>query len=433
MDTRRVVRRERTSVSLIGVIGMSEGARARVARLMLTVMLVSMAAAVALLAGCGQRAGDRAGEDAANGAAAGEPVKIGAVLSLSGSLSGLGIPARQAIEVEVERINGEGGVNGRLVEVVFEDDASDEAKAVAATTRLIEQEDVLAVIGGSGTAQSMAMRTEIERAEVPQIALAGGSVVTDQLSPWVFQTPWPNRVVVPFTLRALQEAGVTRLALISESGGYGVDGQSVTEANVKRFGIEIVATEQFNRGDTVMTSQLTKIRAADPDAVLMWSAGAEAATIMKNNAALGAADPLPFYGAPGNARREFLEGSGEAAEGFMFAAGHILAPETYGEDTEAYNVATAFIERFTARWGVEPDIFAGHAYDALHITVEAARRVSGDLTPEALRDEIEATSGLVAIGGTFTFSATDHNGMSEDALTMYTIIDGEWIPAEKGR
>ncbi|MBS3957011.1 MAG: ABC transporter substrate-binding protein, partial [Clostridiales bacterium] len=135
-------------MSLIGVIGMSEGARARVARLMLTVMLVSMAAAVALLAGCGQRAGDRAGEDAANGAAAGEPVKIGAVLSLSGSLSGLGIPARQAIEVEVERINGEGGVNGRLVEVVFEDDASDEAKAVAATTRLIEQEDVLAVIGG---------------------------------------------------------------------------------------------------------------------------------------------------------------------------------------------------------------------------------------------------------------------------------------------
>lgn len=406
---------------------MSESIRRRGA-LFVTLCLLATAFPVAL-AGCTTADTPVAEAESPTG----EPLKIGAVLSLTGSLAGLGEPARRAIEVEVARINDEGGVNGRPVEVVFEDDASDEARSVGAVTRLIEQEGVFAIIGGSGTAQSMAMRQEIERGEVPQVALAGGSVVTAQLSPWVFQTPWPNRVVVPFILQNLKDEGITKLALIAESGGYGKDGQEVTEANVGDFGIEIVAAEQFNRGDTDMTSQLTKIRTARPDAVLMWSAGAEAATIMKNHAALGAAETLAFYGAPGNARREFVEGAGEAAEGFKFAAGHILVPETYGVDTEAYRVAIGFIERYRARWGEDPDIFAGHAYDALHLVVEAAHRLPGEVTPSALRDEIESTSGFVGIGGTFTFSPTDHNGLTERDLTMYTIIDGEWVPAEEVR
>ena len=394
----------------------------RATRMLVAVCLV-VAAAPLTLTGCG-------GSESGDGAADGETLKIGAVLSLSGSLAGLGEPARQAIEVEVERINAEGGVNGRAVEILFEDDASDEARSVAATSRLIEQDGVLAIIGGSGTGQSMAMRQEIVRDEVPQVALAGGSVVTDDFSPWVFQTPWPNRVVVPFILRNLQEEGITRLALIAESGGYGKDGQDVTEANVAEFGIEIVAAEQFNRGDTDMTPQLTKIRAESPDAVLMWAAGAEAATIVKNNAAIGGAEPLRLFGAPGNARREFVEGAGEAAEGFTFAAGHILVPETYGVGTEAYEVATGFIDRYEARWNEPPDIFAGHAYDAIHIIVEAMRRLPAEFGPADVRDEIEATSGLVAVGGTFTFSPTDHNGMSESDLTMYVIENGEWAPAE---
>jgi branched-chain amino acid transport system substrate-binding protein len=358
---------------------------------------------------------------------------IGAVLSLSGPQAGLGEPERRAIELELARVNEAGGVHGRSVEVVFEDDATDEAKAVAAASRLIDQEGVIALIAASGTGQSMAVRQEVERARIPQLSMAGGSVITDDFSPWVFQTPWPNRIVVPFTLTQMKAAGIDRVGLLSDSGAYGKDGRDVILANVDDYDIEIVADEQFNRGDTDMTSQITKIRAENPDALLMWAAGAEAATILKNNASLGGDSPLPAWGGPGNARVELLDGAGPAAEGFTFSAGHVLIPSSYGEGTEPFDVATSFIDRYNAEYDIAPDIFAGHAYDAFHIIIEAMKRLPEGFTPEELRDEIERTEGFIGIGGTFTFSETDHNGLSESDLTLYRVEGGEWTLAEEAR
>ena len=168
-------------------------------------------------------------------------------------------------------------------------------------------------------------------------------------------------------------------------------------------GVTIVSNQTFNPGDTDMTAQLTKIKNSDAEAIVMWTAGAEAATIAKNVMDLGI--DLPFFGSHGIARREFIEGAGDAAEGVRFAAGKVLIPEAYGEGTEAFTVATDFIDRYTQAYGDAPSTFAGHAYDALYLIVEAAKRIDGDITPAALRDEIEATSGFVGIGGTFTFSA----------------------------
>ncbi|MBW6468096.1 MAG: ABC transporter substrate-binding protein [Anaerosomatales bacterium] len=394
-------------------------------RVMLGVLLTGALFAMSL-GGC-------AGEPDEGGEAAGDTYRIGAVLSLSGPQAGLGEPERRAIEMEVERINEEGGVHGRPVEVLFEDDATDEAKAVTAASRLIEQEGVIALIAASGTGQTMAVRQEVERAGIPQMSLAGGSVVTAQFSEWVFQTPWPNRIVVPFTLGYLRDSGVTRLGLLIDSGAYGKDGYDVIMAEVDRFGIEIVADEQFNRGDTDMTPQITKIRAAGPDALLMWAAGAEAATVLKNNAALGGDSPLSVYGGPGNGRIELIQGAGDAAEGFTFSAGKILVPEAYGVGSDEYEVTTSFIDRFTERFGVGPDIFAGHAYDGIYLIVDAMKRLPEGFTPEDLRDEIERTDGFIGAGGTFTFGPTDHNGLSEDDLTMYRIENGEWVLVGQAR
>jgi len=101
-------------------------------------------------------------------------------------------------------------------------------------------------------------------------------------------------------------------------------------------------------------------------------------------------------------------------------------PEAYGEGTEGYQVATDFIGRYTEAFGDAPSTFAGHAFDALYLITEAAKRVEGELTPAALRDEIEKTAGFVGIGGTFGFSPTDHNGLTEQDLSLYEIKNGEW-------
>lgn len=388
-------------------------------------LVVTLVAAMAIVSLSACAADDDSGDD---GAASAEPYRIGAVLSLSGTYAGLGEPEKNTIEMEVERINEAGGVNGRSIVVLIEDDATDAETAVAVTTRLIEQDGVIALIGATGTGGTMAMRQEVDRAGIPQVSIAGGTVITADFDPLVFQTPWSNSLVVPFTFRYLEEQGISKIAVIADSGGFGADGVAVIKDQITGTSLELVAEESFNPGDTDMTAQLTKIKGSGAEAVLLWNAGREAATVAKNMATLDLG--VPLIGSHGNARVEFIEGAADAAEDFVFAAGKVLIPEAYGTDSEEYEVATDFIERYTERFGKAPDTFAGHAYDALYIIVEAMKRLDEGFTAEELRDEIEKTSGFVGIGGVFTFSPTDHNGLSDDDLVMYRVSDGGWVLEE---
>jgi branched-chain amino acid transport system substrate-binding protein len=396
--------------------------RGRMLRLSMGMLVAALAAALAImLVACGGSEADETGTT-------GEPIKIGAVVSLTGTYAGLGEPEKRVLELEVKRINEAGGVNGRPVEVIIEDDATDEAKAVAAASKLIEQDGVVALIGATGTGQTMAMRGDAQRAGVPQVSMAGGTVITNPVDPLVFATPWSNLIVVPFTLDHLTSQGITKIGLISDSGGFGKDGQAVIAAAAPGAGVTVVSDQTFNPGDTDMTAQLTKIKSSGAEAIVFWTAGKEAAIIAKN--ARDLAIDLPLFGSHGIARREFIDGAGDAGEGVKFAAGKVLLPAAYGEGTEAYTVATDFIDRYTTAYGEAPSTFAGHAYDALYLIVEAARRIDGDVTADALLREIEKTSGFVGIGGTFSFSAEDHNGMTANDLTMYEVANGDWTLVE---
>ncbi|MHB8740794.1 MAG: ABC transporter substrate-binding protein, partial [Coriobacteriia bacterium] len=216
----------------------------------------------------------------------------------------------------------------------------------------------------------------------------------------------------------------TTVGLISDTGGYGVDGRDYVLALAADAGVTIVADETYNAGDTDMSSQLTKIRAAGPDAVLIWAAGKEAAIIARNARQLNMTQPL--YGGSGIARAEFIEGAAEAAEGVRLGTGKILVPEAFGEGSEAYEVATSFISRYEDAYGAKPDIFAGHAYDAIGLIADALGRVDGEATSASLRDALEETSGWVGIDGTFTYSDSDHNGLTRDEMVLYVIEGGTW-------
>jgi branched-chain amino acid transport system substrate-binding protein len=365
------------------------------------------------------------GTGSTSGGSTTTPIKIGAVLSLTGSYAGLGAPEKNTLDMEVAKLNAAGGINGRQVEIVIQDDNTDPAKAQAAATKLIEQDKVVAIIGATGTGQSLAMKGDVERAAIPQISVAGGTAITKPLNKWVFQTPWSNTLVVPFTLKRLQADGIKKIGVIADSGGFGKDGVAVLKAEAPKFGMTIVSEQSFNPGDADMSSQLTKIKASGAQAVVMWTAGSEAATIAKNMQQLKMT--IPLVGSHGNARAEFITGAGAAAEGFTFAAGKILVPDTYGAGTEPFKVATDFVTRYSAKYGKAPDTFAGHAYDAFWITVNAIKAAGPDSGGAKLRDAIEATSGFVGIGGTFTYTATNHNGMTEGDLVTYKVTGGKWV------
>jgi len=226
--------------------------------------LLLMVAFVVAASGCSSSSSGSGGESAASS----EPIKVGAILSLTGPYAALGTAEKNALDLEVKRINDAGGVDGRQLEVIIEDDATDESKAVTAATKLIEQDKVVAILGATGTGQSMAARTVIDRAGIPQISMAGGNAITGKFDKLVFQTPWSNAIVVPFVLEKVAADGHKKIAVISDNGGYGKDGLAIITTAAPEAGLTIVSNETFKPGDTDFAAQLTNAKNSGADAIL---------------------------------------------------------------------------------------------------------------------------------------------------------------------
>ncbi|TLM84336.1 MAG: hypothetical protein FDZ75_07425, partial [Actinobacteria bacterium] len=173
-------------------------------------------------------------------------------------------------------------------------------------------------------------------------------------------------------------------------------------------------------------AQLTKIKDSDAQCVLLWTAGKEAVLAVKGARDLGI--ELPFFGGSGQARKEFVDGAGQAAEGFVFGTGRSLVASNWGEGTPEFEAVNDFATRYEAAYGSAPDIFAGHAFDAFNIVVGALNSAGASGDAAAVATAVQATKGLIGYGGTFTFSATDHNGLTEKDLALYKITNGAWVP-----
>ncbi|MCK4777534.1 MAG: ABC transporter substrate-binding protein, partial [Actinomycetia bacterium] len=124
-----------------------------------------------------------------------ETYKIGVVLSKTGNYAGLGGPENNVIEMEVENVNNAGGINGYQLEVIIEDDETDADKANKAATKLIESDGVICILGTSGSGESLAIAA-VASGTVPQVALGGANVLSNPVKEWLFQIPWPARLVV---------------------------------------------------------------------------------------------------------------------------------------------------------------------------------------------------------------------------------------------
>ena len=401
--------------------------RGRLLHLSMGVLEAALATALAVtLVGCSSA--KNAGGQSGSGSSSSGPIKIGAILSLTGPYAALGASEKNSLEMEQKRINDAGGINGRQIQILIEDDGTDEAKAVAAATKLIEQDKVAAILGATGTGESMAVRTVIDRSGVPEISMAGGNAITGKFDPLVFQTPWTNAIIVPYVLKKIAADGHTKIAVISDDGGYGKDGLAIITTDAPAAGLTIVSNQTFKTGDTDFAAQLTNIKNSGADAVLLYTAGAEGAAIVKQADALGL--KLPWYGGSGQARVQFIQGAGPASEGFIFGTGKSLLPSNWGTGTAEANLVNDFATRYKAAYNAAPDIFAGHAFDALLILTDTLKRGGGSTDPAQLRDAIEKTSGLVGFAGTFTFSPTDHNGLTSDDLALYKIQNGQWTATQ---
>lgn len=356
-------------------------------------------------------------------AQAADPIKIGSFLSTSGPAAFLGDPEKKVLELYVDKINAAGGINGRPLELIVYDDGGRADKALSFTKRLLRNDRVDVIVGGSTTATTMASVKLIDRAGVPFISLAGAVVIIDPVKKWVFKTAHTDRMAAEKVMQDMQKRGLSRLALLSESSGFGKSGRSQTLLAAELMGIEIVADETYGPKDTDVTAQLTNIKGnADAEALLVFGFGQGPAIVTKNYQQLGMT--LPLYQSHGVASKAFLDLTGDAAEGMRLPVTGVLIADQLPEGPQRA-VLESFIAEYSAKHGSEPSAFAGHAYDGLYLMVEAIKR-AGTIDKASVRDALEATQGFVGITGEFNFSASDHMGLSLDAFHMVEVRNGAW-------
>lgn len=358
------------------------------------------------------------------GAFAAEPIKIGSVLSVTGPAAFLGDPELKTLQLYVADINKKGGVLGRQLQLVHYDDGSDAGKANGFTKRLIDDDKVDILVGGTTTGATMSAVPLVERAGIPFISLAGAVVIIEPVKKWVFKTPHTDRMAAEKVFEDMKKRGISKVALFSETSGFGASGKKETEAVAAKYGITLVANETYGPKDTDMSPQLTKIRnTAGVQAVFVFGLGQGPAIVTKNYKQLGI--NLPLYQSHGVASDEFLTLAGPAAEGVRLPSPAQLIPEQLPANDPQKAVVTAYAEAYKAAYKTDVSTFGGYAYDGLMLAVDAIKRAGG--TDKAkVRDALEATKGFVGTSGTFNMSATDHMGLDLSAFRMLEVKNGNW-------
>lgn len=355
---------------------------------------------------------------------AAEPIKIGSVLSVTGPAAFLGDPELKTLQMVVEKINKDGGVIGRPLQLIHYDDSSDANKANGFAKRLIEDDQVDILVGGTTTGSTMAMVPLAEKANITFISLAGAVVIVEPVKKWVFKTPHTDRMAAEKVFEDLKKRGLTKVALLSETSGFGQSGKKETETLAAKMGIMLVASETYGPKDTEMTPQLTKIRnTPDVQAVFVFGLGQGPAIVTKNYQQLGI--KLPLYHAHGVASEEFIKLAGSAAEGVRLPAAALLIADKLDAKDPQKPVVTAYRAAYSERYKEDVSTFGGHALDGLMLAVDAIKR-AGSTDKAKVRDQVESTRNFIGTGGKVNMSVTDHMGLDLAAFRMLEVKAGDW-------
>ncbi|GGE60844.1 ABC transporter substrate-binding protein [Massilia psychrophila] len=358
-------------------------------------------------------------------ASAADPIRIGSVLSVSGPAAFLGDPELKTLQLYVEKINAEGGVLGRKLELVHYDDGSDAAKANSFTKRLIESDKVDVLIGGTTTGATMAMAPLVEKASLPFISLAGAVVVIDPVKKWVFKTPHTDRMAAEKVFEDMKKRGINKVGLLSETSGFGASGRKEAQAVAAKYGITLVADETYGPKDTDITAQLTRIKSAPGvQALFVFGLGQGPAVVTKNYGQLAMAS-LPMYQSHGVASDEYLKLSGKAAEGVRLPTPALLIAGALPAGDAQKPVVTNYDKAYKERYKTEPSTFGGYALDALNLSVDAIKRAGGT-DREKVRAALESTKGFVGTTGVFNMSPLNHMGLDLSAFRMVEVKNGDW-------
>lgn len=350
---------------------------------------------------------------------AAEPYKIGGLLETSGFIATLGNPGLEGARLAVEQVNAEGGINGRPLELVNINTESDETKAVTAAKRLIEHEQVLAIVGAMSSGSSFAIIDTVQRAKMPLVAngASRGIVLPPDQKRWIFLVPLTDVLVQGRMLEHMKRQGFTKIALLNSDVAFGTNGREQLERHAPAHSIRIVIQQTFGNADQDMTPQLTKIRASDAEATVIWATGPGLAIATKNHRQLGIKTPL-YVSHAGN-DFNYLRLAGDAASGVLLPSSKIYVAGALSPTDPQRAVIEQFVAVYEKKYGKKPATFAGNGYDSVMIVAAAIRKAGPDR--EKIRDAIEELKGHVGVTAVYSYAPIDHFGAHEDSVVMLQI------------
>jgi branched-chain amino acid transport system substrate-binding protein len=355
---------------------------------------------------------------------AAEPIRIGAIFSVTGPASFLGEPERNTAKMLEEDLNKAGGLLGQKIEVIVYDDESDTTKAVTAVDRLIKRDRVVAVIGPSTSGSTLAIVPKVEEAKTPLISCAAARRIVEPVRRWVFKVAASDILAVKKIFNDLKHRDLTKIAILTASDAYGAGGREDIKELAPKMGITLVADEVYGPKDTDMTAQLTRIKGTAAQAIVVWGTNPGPAVVARNRVQLRITTPL--YMSSGVASKKFIELAGpENAEGIMLPAGRLLVEGQLAASHPQKRLLGGYIKEYEGRFQQPVSTFGGHAWDAMMMLAQAIRNAKS-AEAAAIRDAVEKIRGFYGTGGEFNFSADDHSGLSEEAFAMVRITKGDW-------
>lgn len=350
--------------------------------------------------------------------ASAQVIRIGSVLSLTGGASFIGEDQRSTLELMTEQLNARGGINGRKVETIIYDDASDPTKAVAALRRLHEQDNVVAVIGGGISGNVLAMMPFTEKARVPQLAPAASGKISQPPKEWVFQYCNTDVQSISLALQFLKARNVTKIAMLADSTGYGVSGKEELERQAAPGkGFDVVAWETFGPADSDMTAQLARIKASGARAVIVWNATPASAIIVKNARQIGL-DAIQIHSTAFQSQR-MIQLSGEAIEGVFITGYKLPVVDQLPANDPQKKLIMDYRDSFQKKFNKAPSAFGALVYDAFSSVTAIMAKVGDD--KEKIRAGLENLKGHLGAAGIYTTSPQDHNGFLVDSMRMLVV------------
>ena len=350
-------------------------------------------------------------------------IKVGAIFAVTGGAANLGGPEAKTAEMLVAKINKEGGVNGKKIELIVKDSGSKPENAISMAKQLIEEDKVLAIIGPSTSGETMAIKNICQEGKTILLSCAAAEDIVNPVASYVFKTPQKDSDAARRILQVMKAKGIKRIGVITSNDGFGIAGGKQLANLAGLAGIAIDINETYDKQETDLTGVLTKVKGRDVQAVVNWSIVPAQSMVAKNMKQIGL--NVPLFQSHGYGNIKYVQQGGEAANGTIFPCGRLLIAEQLPDNNPQKKLLLEYKKDYENQYKENVSTFGGHAYDAVLILVEGLKKAKS-FDKDKVREAIENLKGLVGTAGVFTFSSQDHNGLGLDAFEILTVKDGKF-------